>query len=111
MAYQITKGCSLGKWDECGCDTRPQGRESKPGEKSWEWGGCSENFQYGKEYSRDFMDPGRNTENSLSKLIIQHNNEAGRKVCQVVVLVFVVIMTDQFLCVHAIQWYRMFFFL
>ena len=82
------------KWDECGCDTRPQGRENKPGEKSWEWGGCSEHFQYGRDFSKHFMKPGKNTQ-KLAKFIIDHNNEAGRKVCQVVVVV--VFVTVQFL--------------
>lgn len=103
VAYQITKGCSLGNWDECGCDTRPQGRENKPGEKSWEWGGCSENFQYGKDYSKGFMDPGKNVERSLSNFIITHNHNAGRKVCQVVFV--------SFFCNRAVLvWNRMLFF-
>ena len=81
VAYHITRGCSTGNWDVCGCATQPQKRGQKAGEASWEWGGCSDNFGFGSRYSKEFMDPQKNPEKNLSKFIIQHNNEAGRKVC------------------------------
>lgn len=81
VAYQITKGCSLGDWDVCNCASQPQKRGQKAGEASWEWGGCSEDFGFGSRYSKEFMDPDKNPEKGLSKFITQHNNEAGRKVC------------------------------
>lgn len=81
VAYQITKGCSLGDWDVCNCASQPQKRGQKAGEASWEWGGCSEDFGFGSRYSKEFMDPDKNPEKDLSKFITQHNNEAGRKVC------------------------------
>lgn len=79
VAFQITKGCSQGNWDDCGCDTRLQGRGQKAGEPSWEWGGCSENYRYGYDYSAKFMDPSKNAEKSLSNYVIRHNNAAGRR--------------------------------
>lgn len=79
VAYQITKGCSLGDWDVCNCASQPQKRGQKAGEASWEWGGCSEDFGFGSRYSKEFMDPDKNPEKDLSKFITQHNNEAGRK--------------------------------
>ena len=79
VAYQITKGCSLGKWEVCGCDARMKGRGQKPGELSWEWGGCSDDFKYGYDFSKKFMDPS-NKEKSISVSMARHNNEAGRKV-------------------------------
>lgn len=80
VTFQITKGCSQGNWDDCGCDSKPTGRGKKEGEASWEWGGCSENYRYGYEYSTKFMDPGKNADKTLSNHLVRHNNEAGRRV-------------------------------
>lgn len=79
VAYQVTKGCTQGNWDVCGCDSRMQGRGQKSGELSWEWGGCSEDFRFGYDYSIKFMDPSK-SEKTISDYVIRHNNEAGRKV-------------------------------
>lgn len=78
VAYQVTKGCSQGNWDDCGCDSRMQGRGQKSGELSWEWGGCSEDYRFGYDYSSKFMDP-QKSEKSISNHVTRHNNEAGRK--------------------------------
>lgn len=59
------------------------GRGHKSGEMSWEWGGCSEDFRAGYDYSAKFMDPVK-TEKSISGFVTRHNNEAGRKVSRVV---------------------------
>lgn len=78
VAYQVTKGCSQGNWEECGCDSRMSGKGHKSGEMSWEWGGCSEDFRSGYDYSAKFMDPVK-TERGISSFVTRHNNEAGRK--------------------------------
>lgn len=70
----------MGKWENCGCDTRVRGRVYAKGEKSWEWGGCSENVKYGVEQSKMFLDPPRPDKKDIQYLLITHNNEAGRKV-------------------------------
>lgn len=80
VAHQITRDCSKGTREECGCDNRPQGRGTAPGELSWEWGGCSDDFRYGIQFSKDFMDPSRSSEKSLSYYVRRHNNDAGRRV-------------------------------
>ena len=80
VAHQITRDCSKGTRDECGCDNRPQGRGTAAGELSWEWGGCSDDFRYGIQFSKDFMDPSRSSEKSLSYYVRRHNNDAGRRV-------------------------------
>ena len=79
MAYQVTKGCSQGNWEECGCDSRMSGPGHKSGEMNWEWGGCSEDFRSGHDYSVKFMDPVK-IERTLSSFVTRHNNEVGRKV-------------------------------
>lgn len=88
VTFQITKGCSQGNWDDCGCDSKPTGRGKKEGESSWEWGGCSENYRYGYEYSTKFMDPGKNADKTLFNHLVRHNNEAGRRVCSIFFLSF-----------------------
>lgn len=81
VAHQITMDCSKGtRGEECGCDNRPQGRGTKPGEASWEWGGCSEDYSFGSDFSKTFMDPSKTVEKSLLTFLIIHNNKAGRKV-------------------------------
>ncbi|XP_068740751.1 protein Wnt-7b-like [Montipora capricornis] len=79
VAYQVTKGCSQGNWEMCGCDSRVSGVGHKSGEMSWEWGGCSEDYRFGYDYSTKFMDPAKN-EKGMPDMVTRHNNEAGRKV-------------------------------
>ena len=83
VAYQVTKGCSQGNWEMCGCDSRVSGVGHKSGEMSWEWGGCSEDYRFGYDYSTKFMDPAKN-EKRMPDMVTRHNNEAGRKVCRCV---------------------------
>nr|AAT02182.1 secreted signalling factor wnt-A [Nematostella vectensis] len=78
VSFQITKGCSLGNWEQCGCDTQVRGRVQTKDEASWEWGGCSENVGHGDDFSRKFMDP-EPPRKELEYLLVKHNNEAGRK--------------------------------
>ena len=47
--------------------------------RDWEWGGCSDNAQFGYKFSREFVDVierGRD----LRYMMNLHNNEAGRMV-------------------------------
>ena len=45
----------------------------------WEWGGCSDNFQFGSQVARQFLD-GQETGADSSSLVNLHNNGAGRVV-------------------------------
>ncbi|XP_045216271.1 protein Wnt-4-like [Mercenaria mercenaria] len=65
VMYSVTRACAQGTLIGCGCDdsVRKQGTEGK-----FEWGGCSENLQYGAKFSEEFVD---------SKEQIQDRNEFG----------------------------------
>lgn len=39
LAYEITKACARGELDDCACDEKVRGRNTKG---NWQWGGCSE---------------------------------------------------------------------
>ncbi|CAB3360768.1 protein Wnt-1-like [Cloeon dipterum] len=76
VAYAITKSCSRGDMNECNCDYRMRERRQPKG--NWQWGGCSDDFQYGEKFSRDFVDSKENAED-VEGLVNLHNNEAGRR--------------------------------
>lgn len=81
LAHALTRACSSGRMDDCGCDRSVRG-ESKDGFK---WSGCSDNIAYGSGLSKRFVDSRewrgvkKNRKKSLMNL---HNNEAGRKVLE-----------------------------
>ena len=45
----------------------------------WEWGGCSDNFQFGSQVAQQFLD-GQETGADSNSLVNLHNNGAGRVV-------------------------------
>ena len=79
VAFEITKGCSTGDWDDCGCDTKTRGKGQSPDEPSWDWGGCSEDVRFGAAFSERYMDP-QSEADKLQYLTTLHNNNAGIKV-------------------------------
>lgn len=78
VAYSVTKACSTGKLDKCGCDRSFQGAATSGG---FQWAGCSDNVHYGSAFSRSFVDVAerRKKQSSAHMLMNLHNNEAGRK--------------------------------
>ena len=85
VAHAVTRACSSGKLNKCGCDRTIRG----PSKDGFEWSGCSDNIAYGTAFSRAFVDArdrrrSKNNKNSGRKLMNLHNNEAGRKVCIIV---------------------------
>lgn len=100
VAYVVTRTCSTGTLDRCGCDGSVSGgdgvggtptsplpagprsklRQEKP---DFEWAGCSDNIAYGTAFSRAFVDARERVSrnNGSNKALMNlHNNEAGRKV-------------------------------
>lgn len=75
VAYSITRACSKGELNECGCDSAI--RQRKP-RGSWEWGGCSDDIGFGAQFSRKFVDAGEDP-STAQGLMNLHNNEAGRR--------------------------------
>ncbi|KAI1898406.1 hypothetical protein AGOR_G00072010 [Albula goreensis] len=72
--YTLTKNCSLGDLDSCGCDNS---RNGKIGGRGWLWGGCSDNVEFGEKISRSYVDALETGQDSRAAVNL-HNNEAGR---------------------------------
>ncbi|VDK64767.1 unnamed protein product [Anisakis simplex] len=80
VAYRVTKDCSKGLIDKCGCDQSVHRRR----EDHFSWSGCSDNVRYGIAVSKEFVDAGERGRNQSSqrKIMNLHNNNAGRQVLE-----------------------------
>ncbi|XP_045119010.1 LOW QUALITY PROTEIN: protein Wnt-4-like [Portunus trituberculatus] len=87
VAHAITRRCSSGELDDCGCDRSVRGVTRQ----GFQWSGCSDNIAYGVSLSKRFVDArdrklvkrkktGRVSSRALMNL---HNNEAGRKLIEI----------------------------
>lgn len=74
LAWSITRACSKGDLTECSCDNSIRRKPRK-----WQWGGCSEDVNYGVMFSRKFIDSQEHNDTAAG-LMNLHNNEAGRRV-------------------------------
>uniref|UniRef100_A0A673BPQ2 Protein Wnt n=1 Tax=Sphaeramia orbicularis TaxID=375764 RepID=A0A673BPQ2_9TELE len=74
VMYTLTKNCSMGDFDNCGCDDSRIGRS---GGRGWIWGGCSDNVEFGEKISKQFVDALEDGHDSRAAVNL-HNNEAGR---------------------------------
>jgi len=80
VAHAVTRACSSGLLDRCGCDRTIEDSRAADG---FQWAGCSDNVAYGSAFSKSFVDArerrsrGRESARALMNL---HNNNAGRKV-------------------------------
>lgn len=89
VAHAITRRCSSGELDDCGCDRSVRGVT----QHGFQWSGCSDNIAYGVSLSKRFVDArdrklvkrkkksGRRV--SSRALMNLHNNEAGRRLIEV----------------------------
>ncbi|NXA41910.1 WNT4 protein, partial [Eudromia elegans] len=77
LAFAVTRACSRGELQTCGCDRRSRGVSPQ----GFQWSGCSDNLSYGIAFSQAFVDsPERSRGISSSRALMNlHNNEAGRK--------------------------------
>ncbi|XP_077987412.1 protein Wnt-11b-2-like [Glandiceps talaboti] len=77
IAYSIAIECSSGAIAKCGCGrTPPEPVE----EEGFQWGGCSDNVEFGMDYSSRFVDSPlrtKKTRNQPKSLMNLHNNNAG----------------------------------
>lgn len=107
VAFAVTRACSSGELEKCGCDrtvhgVSPQGKCGRWGSVSrragawpslihgplclprsgFQWSGCSDNIAYGVAFSQSFVDVRERSKGASSSraLMNLHNNEAGRKV-------------------------------
>ncbi|XP_029439755.1 protein Wnt-8a [Rhinatrema bivittatum] len=74
VMHTLTRNCSMGDFDNCGCDDSRNGRV---GGRGWVWGGCSDNVEFGERISKLFVDA-LETGQDTRALMNLHNNEAGR---------------------------------
>ncbi|XP_033885773.1 protein Wnt-8b-like [Acipenser ruthenus] len=75
VMYTLTRNCSLGDFDNCGCD---ETRNGQLGGQGWLWGGCSDNVGFGEAISKQFVDALETGQDARAAMNL-HNNEAGRK--------------------------------
>ncbi|KAF3860437.1 hypothetical protein F7725_000692 [Dissostichus mawsoni] len=73
VTHAVARSCSEGAIESCTCDYRRRG----PGGPDWHWGGCSDNVDFGRMFSREFVDSSERGRD-LRYLTNLHNNEAGR---------------------------------
>ncbi|MEE6483424.1 hypothetical protein FKM82_013547 [Ascaphus truei] len=77
VAFAVTRACSSGDLDKCGCDRTVHGVSPQ----GFQWSGCSDNIAYGVAFSQSFVDVRERSKGASSSraLMNLHNNEAGRK--------------------------------
>ncbi|XP_048856439.1 protein Wnt-1-like [Brienomyrus brachyistius] len=73
VMHAVARACSEGAIETCTCDHRWPG----PGGPDWHWGGCSDNVEFGRAFSRELADSSERG-SDLRYLTNLHNNEAGR---------------------------------
>lgn len=97
VAHALTRACSAGELDDCGCDRTVRGASPE----GFQWAGCSDNVHFGTSFSRTFVDarehrfskrkPKANLNGTAAvqqqmqiwrALMNLHNNEAGRKIIE-----------------------------
>ncbi|XP_026720084.1 protein Wnt-2b isoform X1 [Athene cunicularia] len=82
VVYAITRACSQGDLKACGCDPLKRGR-SKDERGEFDWGGCSDNINYGIRFAKAFVDAKEKKVKDARALMNLHNNRCGRMVSAV----------------------------
>ena len=75
VTHHVSRACAEGSVRSCSCGYN--GRQSSG--PDWQWGGCSDNIQFGYRFSRRFVDASERGMDMRYMMNI-HNNEAGRRV-------------------------------
>jgi len=83
VAHAVTRSCSSGELENCGCDRSLRGMSPE----GFQWSGCSDNVDFGVTFSRTFVDAqdrrkSRKRPKNPISLMNLHNNEAGRKLLE-----------------------------
>lgn len=78
VAHSVTRSCSSGDLQKCGCDRTVSGSSND----GFMWSGCSDNIAFGVLFSKTFVDAREKKGRVASdrQLMNLHNNEAGRRV-------------------------------
>ena len=79
MMSAVSRQCKRNQLQKCSCDSTPK---TPPPDRSFFWGGCGDNHDYGYTFSKQFSAGAvqSGTALSVSELMSQHNSEAGRMV-------------------------------
>ncbi|GCB72662.1 hypothetical protein scyTo_0006410 [Scyliorhinus torazame] len=77
VVYAITRACSQGDLNSCNCDPRKRGK-ARDLRGEFDWGGCSDNINYGIKFSKAFVDAKEKKEKDARALMNLHNNRCGR---------------------------------
>uniref|UniRef100_A0A8C8EEK5 Protein Wnt n=1 Tax=Otus sunia TaxID=257818 RepID=A0A8C8EEK5_9STRI len=78
VVFAITRACSQGELKSCSCDPKKKG-SAKDSKGLFDWGGCSDNIDYGVRFARAFVDAKERKGKDARALMNLHNNRAGRK--------------------------------
>lgn len=83
VAHALTRACSSGDLENCGCDRSLRGMSPE----GFQWSGCSDNVDFGITFSRNFVDArdrrkSRKNPRKAQPLMNLHNNEVGRKLLE-----------------------------
>ncbi|KFP63536.1 Protein Wnt-2b, partial [Cariama cristata] len=73
----IPRACSQGYLKACSCDPLKRGR-SKDERGEFDWGGCSDNINYGIRFAKAFVDAKEKKVKDARALMNLHNNRCGR---------------------------------
>lgn len=79
VVFAITRACSQGELGSCSCDPQKKGI-SKDHKGTFDWGGCSDNIDYGISFAKAFVDAKEKKGKDARALMNLHNNRSGRKV-------------------------------
>lgn len=79
VVYALTRACSQGELKTCNCDPHKRGRASDD-RGEFDWGGCSDNINYGIKFAKAFIDAKEKTVRDARALMNLHNNRCGRTV-------------------------------
>lgn len=79
VVYAITRACSQGELKACNCDSQKRGQSSDD-RGNFDWGGCSDNINYGIKFAKAFVDARERTVKDARALMNLHNNRCGRMV-------------------------------
>lgn len=63
----------------CNCDPHKRGK-AKDERGEFDWGGCSDNINYGIKFAKAFIDAKERTVKDARALVNLHNNRCGRMV-------------------------------
>ncbi|CAH1246626.1 WNT8A [Branchiostoma lanceolatum] len=75
VMYVLTRNCSKGAFEQCGCDQTNNGKKAEGG---WTWGGCSDDISFGESISKRYSDGVENGQDARAAMNL-HNNDVGRK--------------------------------